>query len=139
MKVLVDTCIWSRVWRHRQPDGVLANRVKDLIDDGRLVIIGPIRQELLSGIPDSKQFHHLKEILSAFEDSPLSTFHFEKAAEFSNLCRKRGVQGSTVDFLICAVAHLENFIIFTTDEDFEVYKKYLPINLMMTSSGPVSE
>lgn len=130
MKVLVDTCIWSEVWRHRQTNEALANRVKDLIHDGRLVIIGPIRQELLSGISDPKQYNHLKEILSAFEDIPLVTVHFEKAAEFSNLCRKRGIQGSTIDFLICSVAHLEKFIIFTSDGDFEIYKKHLPIHLM---------
>ena len=130
MKALVDTCIWSEVLRYRHPDESLANRVKDLIHDGRVVMIGPVRQELLSGISDPKQFHQLKEVLSAFEDIPLSTVHFEKAAEFSNVCRKRGVQGSTIDFLICAVACLEDFVIFTTDGDFEIYKKYLPISLM---------
>ena len=130
MKALVDTCIWSEVLRYRHPDEALANRVKDLIHDGRVVMIGPVRQELLSGISDPKQFHQLKEVLSAFEDIPLSTVHFEKAAEFSNVCRKRGVQGSTIDFLICAVACLEDLVIFTTDGDFEIYKKYLPISLM---------
>ena len=130
MKVLVDTCVWSEVLRYRQPNQILADRVKDLIDDGRLVMIGPIRQELLSGISDQKKFHQLKEILSSFEDIPLLTGHFEKAAEFSNVCRKKGVQGSTIDFLICAVAHHENFNIFTTDGDFEIYKKYLPVNLL---------
>lgn len=130
MKVLVDTCVWSEALRYSQPNEVLANKIKDLIHDGRLVIIGPIRQELLSGISDVKQFDQLKEILSAFEDIPLATSYYEKAAEFSNLCRKKGVQGSTIDFLICAVASLENLVIFTTDGDFEIYKKYLPINLM---------
>ena len=131
MKVLVDTCIWSEVLRHRQPDHILASQVKDLIHDGRLAITGPIRQELLSGISDQKQFQQLKEILSAFQDIPLLTVHFEKAAEFSNLCRKKGIQGSAIDFLICAAAHLENLMIFTTDGDFETYKKYLPINLFL--------
>ena len=130
MKVLVDTCIWSEVLRHRPSNSILAGQVKDLIDDGRLVMMGPIRQELLSGISDSKQFHQLKEILSAFEDVPLLTTHFEKAAEFSNVCRKKGVQGSTIDFLICAVAHLESLTILTTDGDFEIYEKYLPIALL---------
>jgi len=32
------------------------------------VIIGPIRQELLSGISDISQFNKLKDMLSAFED-----------------------------------------------------------------------
>ena len=130
MKVLVDTCIWSQVLRHKNPNKELESKLKDLIQDGRVCIIGPIRQELLSGITNSRQFNTLKKSLSAFPDIPLRTEHFEKAAEFSNVCRQKGVQGSTIDFLICAVASLEKLVIFTTDKDFESYKKYLPIELM---------
>ena len=94
------------------------------------MIIGPIRQELLSGISDVSQFNKLKDMLSAFEDIALESKHFIKAAEFSNICRQKGVQGSTIDFLICAVANIENLIVFTTDRDFENYKKHLPIKLL---------
>ena len=130
MKTLIDTCVWSFVIRHKDPSIELTNKIKDLINDGRVVIIGPIRQELLSGISNIGQFNKLKETLSAFEDIPLKTEYFVKAAEFSNLCRNKGIQGATTDFLICAVAHCENLIIFTTDNDFENYKKYLPIKLI---------
>ena len=34
-----------------------------------------------------------------------------------------------VDFLICAVAHLRNWQVFTTDRDFTRYSKVLPLNL----------
>jgi hypothetical protein len=130
MKILVDTCVWSQVLRHKNPNKELEAKLKDLIHDGRVCIIGPIRQELLSGITNAKQFNSLKKSLSAFEDIPLTTEHFEKAAEFSNMCRRKGVQGSTIDFLICAVAYVEKLEIYTTDKDFESYKKYLPIRLM---------
>ena len=130
MKVLVDTCVWSQVLRHRSPNTELTKKLKDLIRDSRVSIIGPIRQELLSGVPNTKQFDKLKEQLSSFEDVPLKTEHFEKAAEFSNICRSNGIQGSTIDFLICAVAYIENFVIFTTDNDFENYKKHLTIQLI---------
>lgn len=130
MKVIADTCIWSQVLRHKNPNFELTNKLKDLIKDGRVIMVGPIRQELLSGISNSKQFNKLKETLSPFEDVPLTTNHFLKAAEFSNTCRNKGIQGSTIDFLICAVAHIENFVIFTTDNDFDDYKKYLPIKLV---------
>lgn len=130
MKILVDTCVWSQVLRHKSPDPELAIKLKDFIKDGRVVMIGSIRQELLSGISDASQFNKLKEVLSAFEDVSLKTKHFIKAAEFSNICRNKGIQGSTIDFLICAVSHLENLIIFTTDKDFENYKRYLPIKLI---------
>ena len=34
----------------------------------------------------------------------------------------RGIAGSPVDFLICAVAHLRNWQVFTTDRDFALRK-----------------
>lgn len=130
MRVLVDTCVWSHALRHTSPAPEIVDKVKELIYDGRVVMIGPIRQELLSGISSSSQFNKLRDKLSAFEDIRLESAHFEKAAEFSNICRKKGVQGSTIDFLICAIASMENLIIFTTDKDFAHYKKYLPIKLL---------
>lgn len=130
MKVLVDTCIWSGVLRHRSPDKDLSKKLQELIRNARVAMIGPIRQELLSGISQSKQFNELKEILSSFEDLQLNTEHYEKAAEFCNICRRKGVQGSTIDFLICAVAVMENLVIFTIDKDFENYKKHLPLKLI---------
>ncbi len=130
MKVLVDTCVWSKVLRYRSADPQITNRIRGLIEDGSVVMIGPIRQELLSGISDSSQFAKLKGKLSVFEDIPLETAHFVKAAEFCNICRKKGVQGSTIDFLICAIAAIEHLVIFTIDKDFENYKKHLPITLL---------
>jgi predicted nucleic acid-binding protein len=52
------------------------------------------------------------------------------AAEYSNMCRRNGIQGSNTDFLICAVAIRNNFEIFTMDDDFNQYKKYIPIKLL---------
>ena len=130
MKVLVDTCIWSQVLRHKSPDAELTGKLQELIRNARVAIIGPIRQELLSRIPQVKQFEQLKEFLSAFEDIMLRTEHFEKAAEYCNICRRKGIQGSTIDFLICAVAFIENLVIFTVDKDFANYKKYLPLKLL---------
>jgi predicted nucleic acid-binding protein len=133
VKVLVDTCIWSYALRHKNPNLEIEATLKEIIKDGRLVIIGPIRQEILSGISKETQFESLKEHLSPFEDAPLSSNHFIKAAEFCNTCMKKGVQGSNTDFLICSVAFLENLEIFTTDLDFRNYKKYLPIELFETA------
>ena len=130
MKILVDTCIWSQVLRKTTPNLNLTKLLKDFVNDGRVVIIGPIRQELLSGISNPSQFNKLKHTLSFFEDIILKTDHFVKAAEFGNLCRKNGIQGSTTDFLICAVANLEKLSIFTVDNDFINYNKYLKLKLM---------
>jgi predicted nucleic acid-binding protein len=129
MKVLVDTCVWSKVLRRKEPDKDLARLIEDLIRDGRVVLIGPIRQELLSGVPHPAQFELLRKALEPFEEIPLRTEHFVRAAEFSNQCRRKGIQGSTIDFLICAVAAMEELQILTTDADFLRYAKHLPIRL----------
>jgi len=133
VKVLVDTCVWSQVLRYKLPNVELSKKFGALIKNNKVVIIGPIRQELLSGISNKNYFKKLKKFLFPFKDISLKTEHFEKAAEFSNICRRKGIQGSTVDCLICAVAYIENFTIFTIDKDFENYKKILPIKILSTN------
>jgi predicted nucleic acid-binding protein len=54
---------------------------------------------------------------------------YELAAEFSNKCRKKGVQGSHIDFLICAVANRIDIPIFTNDKDFDRYQNIISIKL----------
>ena len=93
------------------------------------VMLGAIRQEILSGISDEAKFMDLKEKLSSVSDLPTTTADYELAAEYSNMCRRKGIQGSPVDFLICAVAVRNEFAIYTIDKDFEHYKTVLPIML----------
>ena len=47
----------------------------------------------------------------------------------SNQCRSHGVASSSLDMLICAVAALRGWPIFTTDEDFARYAKVLGTSL----------
>jgi predicted nucleic acid-binding protein len=132
MKILIDTPIWSKALRRKKiasEDKDIVDGLKYLINEFMAVIIGPIRQELLSGIPDENIFDDLKEKMNGFTDFPIETTDYELAAEYSNICRRNGVQGSNTDFLIGAVSVRNNFEIFTTDDDFNHYKKYLPIKL----------
>jgi predicted nucleic acid-binding protein len=71
----------------------------------------------------------LREYLSAFPDLPLQTEHFELAADFFNRCRRKGIQGSNTDYLLCAIAYSCNLPILTEDQDFQHFQKYLPIHL----------
>lgn len=131
MKVLVDTSIWSLALRRKSTatNEAITSALASLVEDGRVVMIGPIRQELLSGIKDRAQFERLREHLRAFPDLPLTTEDHEDAAAFFNQCRNRGIQGSNTDFLICAIAVRNGFSIFTDDEDFGHFAKVLPISL----------
>jgi predicted nucleic acid-binding protein len=130
MKVLVDTSVWSMVLRRGDKNNLeLKNVLSKLVEEFKVFIIGPIRQELLSGIKTQPQFDHIRSSLSAFPDYLLTTLDYELAAKYFNICRSKGIQGSNVDFLICAVAFNNDFEIFTQDEDFIKYSKCLPIKL----------
>lgn len=130
MKVLVDTNIWSQALRRNNDlSKKEVKELQELIKEFRVIIIGPIRQELLSGISDEKSFEKLKEKLSSFEDIQLHTAHYESAARLFNICRKKGIQGSYIDFLICAVSITNDYTIFTSDKDFIGYQKYTGIKL----------
>lgn len=130
MKILVDTSVWSVALRKSgvRDEAVIAE-LGELIREMRIVMIGPIRQELLSGISDEDTYVRLRESIRAFDDLPLGPDCYEFAALLSNRCRKNGVQGSHTDFLICFVALKNGFAIFTLDNDFIQYGKWIDITL----------
>ena len=132
MKVLVDTSVWSLALRKKTPtenEIKIINELKELIHELRVVIIGPIRQELLSGISDELRFNTLKEKMRSFEDIDILSHEYENAGKIYNDCRKKGIQGSQVDYLICSVARSNNLSIFTTDKDFENYRKIIKFKI----------
>jgi predicted nucleic acid-binding protein len=100
---------------------------RSLILEHRVDIIGPIRQEVLSGLRANAQLEMLEKHLAAFPDIVLETADHIMAAKFFNTCRAKGVQGSNTDFLICAVAVRRQLAIYTTDKDFPLFAKHLPI------------
>lgn len=132
MNVLVDSSVWSLALRRNTTNDAIAivNVLRDLIADGRVVLLGAIRQEVLSGVRYKEQFTRLQEYLRAFPDLDLTTEDFELAAEFFNTCRSNGVQGSNTDFLLCAVAHRRGYSIFTTDKEFENFRSHIPVVLL---------
>jgi predicted nucleic acid-binding protein len=136
LKVLVDTPIWSYALRSQNQEyQAEINELTALICDQRALVIGPIRQEILSGYSDMRKYIIIKEKLSYFENTPILDTDYELAAEFSNRCRKKGIQGSHVDFLICAVANRINSPIFTTDNDFDHYQKVISNKLYKMTGG----
>lgn len=137
MMVLVDTSVWSLALRRSPGDlsreqELIKQALGELISEGRAHLIGPIRQEILSGIREESQYRRLRDHLRAFDDAALTREDYEQAALVSNQCRAQGVAGSAIDFLMCATALRRNWQIFTTDQDFRRYAKLLPVGLYRT-------
>lgn len=135
MKVIVDSNVWSQAFRaprKQQPSpqhSKSTDKLKDLISSSQAVMLGIVRQEVLSGIKTEQWHLKVQQTLRAFPNAPIEDEHYETAASFFNTCRRRGIQGSHTDFLICACSMHWNYPILTEDQDFTRYAKHLPIEL----------
>jgi len=132
--ILVDTSIWSLALRRRRGDlGVADQRHvhewERLVRLGVVAMIGPIRQELLSGIRDQRMRERLRRALRPFPDLALDVEDYEHAAGCFNRCRAQGIAGSAVDFMICAASMRYAAPIYTADRDFERYAGVLELTL----------
>jgi predicted nucleic acid-binding protein len=130
MNIIIDTSVWLlALRRQRSVPGAETRELAELVREGRAAMLGPVRQELFSGVRGDQQFETLREHLRAFADVPLEAEDYEEAASFFNKCRARGIQGSNTDYLICAVAARRGFGILTSDTDFAHFARVLPIAL----------
>ena len=134
MRLLVDTTIWSLALRRPSAnlsagEQRLVGVLEELIRDGRVVMIGLVRQEILSGIAAESRFAVIRQELDHFPDEPVRTSDHVRAAEMYNICRRAGIRGSTVDLLVCAVSERLDAPVFTADADFSRYTRHLPIEL----------
>ena len=129
MNVIVDTTVWSLALGRNEPVAELITvRLARLIAAGRVVLLGAIRQEVLSGIREYKAYINLRDKLRAFPDLILDEQEYETAATYFNTCRSRGVQGANTDSLICAAANRHDCSILTTDKDFNMFSEHIPVN-----------
>ena len=121
MKLLVDTSVWLLALRRRDAASLsegeqeLRTQLTQAIQDGRVAMIGQIRQELLSGIKEQVQFDRVKNALDAFLDEQVDTEDYEGAALLYNACKSQRVEAGTVDMLICAVATRRNWRVLSND------------------------
>ena len=133
--VVVDTSVFSLFLRR---DQALQNEYLelflDLFERNQIVLLGVVYQELLSGIRHEEQFNRLVDVLDGFDINYAGKADHLTAARFYNICRSNGIQGSSIDFLICAMSAEREHHILTLDQDFDQYAEYLPISLLKTNA-----
>lgn len=136
MSIIIDTSVWSLALRRRTlaDSSPAVTQLQALITDDRAILLGAIRQEILSSIWNLRQFTRSRDYLRAFPDLEIVTEDYKLGAEFFNVCRSDGIQGSNTDFLICAVAHRRNYSILTTDNDSQNFQSHIPVSLSIIES-----
>jgi len=128
--IACDTSAISQFLRRSagQPNEIAQN-VGILIEANELALFGIVRQEILSGIKFTEQFERIERSTLALPLFFADNEDHTTAAKFFNICRSQGIQGSQIDFLICAMAVRRRFPIYTTDPDFGLYEPLIPIEL----------
>jgi predicted nucleic acid-binding protein len=102
---------------------------RDRLASGDALLIGPVRQEALSGFRSRELFERMRLQLRAIHDTPLVAADFEQGAQAWNACQAAGITPSATDMLICVVAQRLDVAVFTTDRDFERYAAVLGVRL----------
>src|ERR1700746_63396 len=107
--ILVDTPVWSLALRRKAADVAVKERhltqlLYTLVDEGRVELLGAVRQELLSGLREESQFRRLRDYLRDFPDVAVETEDYEAAARASDQCRSAGIVASPGDLPMCVNA-----------------------------------
>lgn len=135
--VLVDTSVWSLALRRRRGDlhaeeQRLVREWEDLVRSGTAVLVGPIRQEVLSGIRSPEAFANLQEALGSFGYLEIVPLDYDEAAQLFNRLRSKGITSTPIDLLICVVARRHDIPIFSTDPDFTYIAPHAGLRLHQT-------
>lgn len=121
MKIIVDTSVWSLALRRPAPaKQPKVQKLEELIQIGEgITLLGIIVTELLQGVRDKGRFQELKGALEPFPLIEPSRDNYLFAADLANRCLAKGIQASTIDFLIAATAIQHEASLMTTDQDFD--------------------
>lgn len=129
MKVLVDTSVWSLALRrdHQTDSSEVGLLGRALEGEGEVYASGIILQELLQGFSGPTASKSIVERFSALPMLVPETSDHVKAAALRNHCRRQGVQIGTIDALIAQLAIHYELQLLTTDQDFMLMAKHVPI------------
>ncbi len=136
MNSLIDTSALLLLVR-RSRDAVLNERerlvrdhVEALTRDGEALVLGSVRQEILTGAKTDEQFRRVETLLEDLEIILPGWADHVEAASLFNRCRRVGVQAAPVDFLLCAVSERLMVPILSVDRDFLQIGRVVPLNLV---------
>jgi predicted nucleic acid-binding protein len=128
-KVIIDTSAWIESFRP-QSDRKFSNLVKDLILNGRVLIPGIVKTELLRGTKNKKEYNRLNELLKGLEYLPVPDEFWEKLSLFSFDLFRKGVTVPLVDTYIALLCIEKNALILHRDKHFDLIAQEFPLKVL---------
>src|ERR1700761_2980305 len=100
--VLVDTCVWVPFFN--RPQSAEKRAVDGLLDDDRVILIGPIAAEILQGFRREAQANHVASLLRGIRWIECVWVDWVQAARFGRRCAEAGKHLPLSDLVLAAVA-----------------------------------
>ena len=119
--VLVDTCVWVPFFNRR---GSIEKRMVDqLLDEDRVLLIGPVLSEVLLGFRRDEQADWVESTLRGTHWLDLAWDDWTDAARLGRGLAKQGHVLPLSDLLIAAAALARDTAVYTTDPHFDLVPK----------------
>ena len=125
--VLVDTSVWTEVFRRRS-----RLRLESIVDFDEIVTCLPVVQEVLQGFDDERAFATAREAMRALPivEARLTAGAFDDAVALYRSARRAGVTvRSGVDCLIAACALRHGLDVLHRDRDFDELARVSPLRV----------
>ncbi len=131
MNIFVDTSVWSLAFRRDASSAPEVGQLRRSLDGGDNVITtGIVLQELLQGFHGPKA---ADRIIQRFSLLPIVVPEIDDhiaAAQWRNLCRRKGIQVGTIDALIAQLCIRYDLLLLANDDDFRHMAKHSPLSLL---------
>jgi predicted nucleic acid-binding protein len=117
--VLIDTCVWASMFS--KPGSNEHRVVEQLIEEGRIVLIGPVLTEVLYGFRRQEQADWAASRLRNLGWIDVEWEDWREAAAIGRRLAAAGHRLPQTDLVIAAVARRHDLSIYSTDPHFDLF------------------
>ncbi len=125
-KVVIDTSVWIAYFKGSSAS--IRSRFDDLLDTGNILLVSPVKMELLSGVKQQEIFR-LERIFQAVDPFIPDSATWEYVEECIKKSSRKGIRFGIMDLLIAASAHQNTCLLWSLDKDFLKMEKLELVHL----------
>lgn len=115
--VIVDTSVWVEFLRRNgSPEHLGIDR---LLQQGQVVMVGPVLTEVLQGARSSAEFERLRYLLVSLRYAQETPETWIRAGDIAYQLRQQGLSLALIDLLIATLALQHDYQLYTLDEHFQ--------------------
>lgn len=127
--VIVDTSAWIEFFRP-QGDSEFKEAIKPLIAEGRVLLPGIIRMEILRGTRSKKEYEMLDELLKGLTYLPVEEDFWGRLSLFSFDLFRKGIVVPLADAYISLVVMENNAHLLHRDRYFDLIARETKLNII---------